>query len=132
MFFSVCVQGDMAKLMVFPSNVSRLQYFCYVSEICPQLFIIYIGYIIHLESEKCFYPAGGKVPGENHPIVLSKCHKPASRFRMYKNGTIQHVLSGLCVHPTGNCSSPEDNTELVFSKFCNGPGRKFVFNLDGY
>lgn len=103
---------------------------CYVNLI-QALFITYIGYIIHLQSEKCFYPLGGKVPGENHPIVLSKCHKQTGRFRMYGNGTIQHVLSGMCVHPTGDCSPPEDNTELVLSKSCDGRTRKFVINLDG-
>ena len=80
---------------------------------------------------KCFSPADGKVLGESHPVVLSKCNNQASRFRMCENGTIQHVPSGMCVHPTGGCSLPEDNTELVLSKRCNGKKENFLFNRDG-
>lgn len=86
---------------------------------------------MHIQSEKCFYPAGGRVPGETHPIVLSKCDKQMGRFRMYENGILQHVSSGMCIHPTGDCSTPEDNAELVLSKLCTGRERVFVINLDG-
>ncbi|XP_028402414.1 uncharacterized protein LOC114525354, partial [Dendronephthya gigantea] len=89
------------------------------------------GFIMHLQSKKCFYPAGDKVEGENHPVVLYKCDKHTGRFRMYENGTIQHVLSGMCVHPNGDCLPPEDGTELVLSKSCGGRTRSFLINLDG-
>ena len=103
-----------------------------VSNITDQnYFYELVGYITHLQSQKCIAPAGGKVSSENHPIVLSECQKQTSRFRMYKNGTIQHLLSGMCVHPTGDCSPPEDNTELVLSTSCGGLRRKFVITLDG-
>ena len=87
---------------------------------------------MHLQSKKCLSPVGGRALGENHPVMASrKCNQTTNVFMVYGNGTIQHDESGMCLRPTGDCSDPADNTELVLSKDCGDPKQKFVLSDDG-
>lgn len=57
---------------------------------------------------------------DTRAVLTSNCSAtdPGNKFRMLFDGTIQHVESGMCLHPRGGSSTPGNGTELMFWPSC--------------
>ena len=81
-----------------------------------------------LNSDKtmCVQPKGGLVhPPNRTPLEFSRTCGKASIFRPLSNGAIQHVTSGMCVHPNFGTAKPEDDELLVLYEGCHFEKLKF-------
>mgnify|MGYP006149402361 FL=1 len=77
--------------------------------------------IRHNGNNLCLNPEGGGVPTyDTRAVLTSNCSAtdPGNKFRRLFDGTIQHVESGMCLHPRGGSSTPGNGTELVFWPAC--------------
>lgn len=76
----------------------------------------------------CLNPENGGVPTlDTRAVLTANCStsSPYNKFRTLFDGTIQHVQSGMCLHPKGGASVPAAGTELVFWPVCKQESIKF-------
>lgn len=91
----------------------------------------------HVSSGKCLHPEGGSEnPAVGTRLVLwNACTESVLKningnkklaFEITAAGSIRHINSGLCVHPSGGSANPAAGTELVLWNSCDEPRLKFT------
>jgi hypothetical protein len=50
---------------------------------------------------------------------------------MLRNGAIQHINSGKCLHPAGGAAIPANGTRLVLWESCSGSRLEYSFTANG-
>ncbi|MES2932787.1 MAG: hypothetical protein V4805_04800 [Pseudomonadota bacterium] len=91
----------------------------------------------HVSSGMCLHPEGGSdTPAVGTRLVFwNQCSisrlqniqgNPKLAFEFTAGGSIRHIKSGLCVHPSGGSPNPVRDTSLVLWAGCDEP--RLTFN----
>jgi hypothetical protein len=83
---------------------------------CPQLQALRHG------GGLCMQPAGGQANHESWNVLRADC---VPKLLHLPNGVLQHVETGLCLHPRGGLATPSEGTPVVWHPGCEAEDKLY-------
>ena len=89
------------------------------------------GVLQHFKSKLCIIPKYENPSNNNVVVLAAGCSAPNALFRSLSDGSLQHVVTEMCLSPKGKCEKPSDDTELVLVDQCRKKETVFSFTDEG-